>query len=177
LSRKTIQVDLDYYGPTTIVSVVKEPLEETINKIFKRLFDIVFSLGVVVFILSWLYPLVGLLIKLESKGPVLFQQKRTGLDNNSFWCYKFRTMRPNTDSDKKQAEAGDARITRMGAFLRKTSLDELPQFFNVLKGEMSIVGPRPHMLEHTRIYGKLIAPFMVRHWVKPGITGLAQTKG
>lgn len=177
LSRKTIQVDLDYNGPTPIVSVVKEPLEETTNKFLKRIFDITFSLGVIVFLFSWLYPIIAILIKMESKGPVLFKQRRTGLDNNPFYCYKFRTMRPNKDSDTKQAEENDCRITKIGAFLRKSSLDELPQFFNVLKGEMSVVGPRPHMLEHTRIYSKLIEPFMIRHWVKPGITGLAQIKG
>lgn len=177
LNRKTIQVNLDYNGPTPIVAVAKEPLEVTANKVFKRSFDLIFSICVMVFIFSWLFPIVALAIKLSSPGPIFFKQKRTGLDGHTFYCYKFRTMKVNKDADAKQATAGDSRITRVGAFLRKTNIDELPQFINVLKGEMSVVGPRPHMLAHTRLYSKLISPFMVRHWVKPGITGLAQAKG
>ena len=177
LNRKTIQVNLDYNGPTPIVSVVKEPLEISFNNMLKRGFDIVFSLGVILFIFSWLFPIIALAIKLNSRGPVFFVQQRTGMNNHSFQCMKFRTMYVNKESHIKQAERNDPRITKVGAFLRKTNLDELPQFINVLKGEMSVVGPRPHMLEHTRMYAKLIEPFMVRHWVKPGITGLAQVKG
>lgn len=177
LNRKTIQVSMDYNGPTPIVSVAKEPLEITTNKFLKRLFDFGFSMLAFIFIFSWLFPILAMAIKLNSPGPVFFKQKRTGLDNQSFNCYKFRTMTVNKDSDLVQATAGDQRITRVGAFLRKTNLDEIPQFINVLMGEMSVVGPRPHMLSHTRMYAKLIAPFMVRHWVKPGITGLAQAKG
>lgn len=177
LNRKTIQVNLDYNGPTPIVAVAKEPLEVTANKVFKRSFDLLFSIFVMIFILSWLFPIAAVMIKLSSRGPVFFKQKRTGLDGHTFDCYKFRTMKVNKDADAKQATAGDRRITRVGAFLRKTNIDELPQFINVLKGEMSVVGPRPHMLAHTRLYSRLIAPFMVRHWVKPGITGLAQAKG
>ena len=177
LNKKTIQVDLNYDGPTPIVTVAKEPLEVTANNLLKRGFDLTFTAFVMVFVFSWLFPIVAILIKATSKGPVFFKQHRTGLDNRPFYCYKFRTMRVNDEADSKQATGNDSRITRVGAFLRKTSLDEFPQFINVLKGEMSVVGPRPHMLAHTRMYSKIIAPFMVRHWVKPGITGLAQAKG
>jgi len=128
-------------------------------------------------IFSWLYPLVALLIKLDSKGPVLFKQYRTGKGNNDFMCYKFRTMHINNHVESKQATKDDNRITRFGKFLRKSSIDELPQFFNVLKGNMSVVGPRPHMSSHTREYSRRIEKFMSRHFVKPGITGLAQAKG
>jgi undecaprenyl-phosphate galactose phosphotransferase/putative colanic acid biosynthesis UDP-glucose lipid carrier transferase len=177
LNRKTIQVSMDYNGPTPIVAVAKEPLEITANKVVKRVFDLAFSMFVIIFIFSWLLPIIALLIKLSSPGPVFFKQKRTGLDGQAFDCYKFRTMKVNADADSVQASANDSRITRVGAFLRKSNLDEVPQFINVFRGEMSVVGPRPHMLSHTRIYSKLISPFMVRHWVKPGITGLAQAKG
>lgn len=177
LNRKTIQLSLDYNGPTPIVAVAREPLEISANKFVKRSFDIVFSSLVLILVGSWLFPLVALLIRLDSPGPVFFKQKRTGLDGENFVCLKFRTMRVNKDAHTRQATANDARITRVGAFLRKTNIDEMPQFINVLKGEMSVVGPRPHMLSHTRMYAKLISPFMVRHWVKPGITGLAQAKG
>ena len=177
LNKKTIQMNLDYHGPTPIVSVAKEPLEIAINRIMKRAFDIVFSLVLFIALFSWLFPFLAILIKASSKGPVFFKQKRTGLDGRPFDCYKFRTMRPNAESDVKQATENDNRITKVGAFLRKTSLDELPQFWNVLLGDMSVVGPRPHMLQHTKLYTKIIEPFMVRHWVKPGITGLAQSKG
>jgi exopolysaccharide biosynthesis polyprenyl glycosylphosphotransferase len=143
----------------------------------KRVFDAVFALLVVFFILSWLLPLLALIIKSESKGPVLFKQLRTGKDNKPFYCYKLRSMHVNQDADHKQACKGDARITKVGAFLRKTSLDELPQFFNVLRGEMSVVGPRPHMVKHTEEYSKMLNDFMQRHTVVPGITGLAQVRG
>jgi putative colanic acid biosynthesis UDP-glucose lipid carrier transferase len=154
-----------------------EPLEDVFNRSIKRLFDIVFSSLVIVFILSWLFPIIYFLIKWESPGPVFFVQTRSGLNNIPFNCYKFRSMRVNSDSDSVQATRGDSRITKLGAFLRKTSLDELPQFFNVLLGNMSVVGPRPHMLSHTEQYSKLIDQFMVRHFIKPGITGWAQTNG
>jgi len=177
MNKKSVQVNIDYLGPTPILSVVKEPLEETVNKALKRMFDVLFSLAVLVFIFPILYIIFGILIKLESKGPVFFNQKRSGINNTVFHCKKFRTMKVNTMSDIKQATAGDSRITKIGSFLRKTNLDEIPQFINVLKGEMSVVGPRPHMLEQTKLYAKIITPFMIRHWVKPGITGLAQAKG
>lgn len=136
-----------------------------------------FSLLIVAFILSWLYPLIGMLIKLESRGPILFKQQRTGRDNKPFWCYKFRSMRVNNESDDRQATRGDRRITRIGAFLRRTSLDELPQFLNVLQGHMSVVGPRPHMLKHTEQYSAIIDHYMTRQFLKPGITGWAQING
>ena len=132
---------------------------------------------VLLFILSWLVPLLGIIIKLESKGPVFFKQKRSGRNNNIFWCFKFRSMTVNQHSDVMQATKSDSRITKTGAFLRKTSLDELPQFLNVLRGDMSIIGPRPHMVAHTEKYSKEISQFMVRHFVKPGISGWAQVNG
>lgn len=152
-------------------------LDDSRNQVIKRIFDLVFSSVFVVLVLSWLVPIIGLIIKLDSRGPVFFIQKRSGKDNKSFNCLKFRTMVVNADSDKKQASRGDARITKLGHFLRRTSIDELPQFFNVLVGTMSVVGPRPHMLRHTDEYSKLIERFMARHYVKPGITGLAQCLG
>jgi len=158
-------------------SIRIEPLENIMNRFIKRLFDVAFSLCVLIFILSWLYPLIFILIKLESEGPVIFVQPRSGRDNMPFNCYKFRSMRINSDSHRMQATKGDSRITKVGAFLRKTSLDEMPQFFNVLIGNMSVVGPRPHMLSHTVEYSNLIDHFMVRHFIKPGITGWAQVTG
>lgn len=143
----------------------------------KRLFDVLFSLLVICFLLVWLVPLLALLIKLESRGPVFFRQLRTGKDGKSFYCLKFRSMQPNTQADYVQARRNDDRITLVGAYLRKTSLDELPQFFNVLRGDMSVVGPRPHMLSHTETYAQLIDNFMDRHLIMPGITGLAQVSG
>ena len=129
------------------------------------------------FLLSWLIPIIALLIKLESKGPTFFKQLRTGKNGRAFYCLKFRSMTINEDADTKQACKNDCRVTRVGAFLRKTSLDELPQFINVLKGEMSVVGPRPHMLRHTEDFSKAIKYYMDRHLIMPGITGLAQVSG
>ncbi|TPG62842.1 exopolysaccharide biosynthesis polyprenyl glycosylphosphotransferase [Hymenobacter nivis] len=143
----------------------------------KRAFDIVFALLVVVLLFSWLIPLVALVIRLESKGPVFFKQLRTGKDNKPFYCFKFRSMHVNAEANHLQASRGDARITRVGAIIRKTNIDELPQFLNVLRGEMSIVGPRPHMLKHTEEYSQVVNDFMQRHTVTPGITGLAQVRG
>ena len=154
-----------------------EPLENIQNALFKRLFDISFSVFVIIFVLSWLYPIIALLIKLESKGPVLFKQKRSGRSNEPFYCLKFRSMTVNANADQQQATKNDKRVTKVGAFLRKTSLDELPQFINVLIGNMSVIGPRPHMLSHTEQYAALIDKFMVRHFLKPGITGWAQVNG
>ncbi len=162
------------------ISIIKpqgKPLSRINYKLVKRTFDIVFSALVLIFILSWLGPLIALLIKLESRGPVLFCQQRSGYWTMPFTCLKFRSMTQNTDSDTTQAIKGDMRITRVGAFLRRTSLDELPQFINVLKGDMTVVGPRPHMLKHTAEYSALIEDFPIRHEVKPGITGAAQIRG
>ncbi|MFZ6012330.1 MAG: undecaprenyl-phosphate glucose phosphotransferase [Bacteroidota bacterium] len=170
-------IELERYDYIPVLNVSSIPLDNRRNQIFKRSFDILFSSLVILCIFSWLFPILAIIIKLDSRGPVFFKQKRTGVNNTHFWCWKFRTMYVNGDSDKKQATKGDSRITTVGSFLRKTSLDELPQFFNVLEGSMSVVGPRPHMLKHTEEYSRIIAKFMARHFVKPGITGLAQAKG
>ncbi|WP_257668505.1 exopolysaccharide biosynthesis polyprenyl glycosylphosphotransferase [Parapedobacter tibetensis] len=168
---------VQYLNAFPVLTVRKEPMSEISNRFKKRIFDLSFSILVVVFILSWLYPIIAILIKMQSPGPVLFKQLRSGRNNESFYCYKFRSMRVNSDSDRKQASKDDDRITPIGRFLRKTSLDELPQFINVLKGEMSVIGPRPHMLAHTEEYSTIIKKYMVRHFVKPGITGWAQANG
>jgi putative colanic acid biosynthesis UDP-glucose lipid carrier transferase len=165
---------LNYVNFFTIKS---EPMDNVINRSLKRAFDILFSLFIIVFVFSWLFPVIYFLIKMESPGPVFFTQERSGKNNTTFNCYKFRSMYINDNSDILQAKKGDARITRIGAFLRKTSIDEMPQFFNVLLGNMSVVGPRPHMLSHTKQYSDLINNFMVRHYIKPGITGWAQING
>ncbi|BAO54864.1 glycosyltransferase [Nonlabens marinus S1-08] len=167
----------DYYGKTPILSLREIPLDDPVNQLAKRSFDIAFSLLVIVGLLSWLTPILALLIKLETKGPVFFKQERNGLDYKEFECYKFRSMVINKTAHLHQVSRNDLRITNVGKFLRKTSLDELPQFYNVLKGDMSVVGPRPHMVSHTHMYAERIDKFMVRHFVKPGITGLAQVSG
>ena len=174
LSRNLI---FDYYDYIPIISLRNIPLDETTNKFVKRLFDILFSLIIIVGILSWLIPILFILIKLESKGPIFFTQRRNGLNYKEFYCYKFRSMRLNDIADLYQVSKNDPRITKTGKFIRKTSIDELPQFFNVFLGDMSVVGPRPHMVSHTEMYARRIDKFMVRHFIKPGITGLAQTKG
>lgn len=143
----------------------------------KRIFDLVFSSMVILVVFPWLFPIIAIAIKFSSKGPVIFKQLRSGKDNKPFVCYKFRTMRVNPMSDQLQATENDPRITSVGKYLRITSLDELPQFINVLLGDMSVVGPRPHMLSHTEKYAREIGNFMMRHYEKPGITGLAQVKG
>lgn len=168
---------MSFMGDFPIISLRTEPLENIDNRFKKRLFDIVVSLCVIFFVLSWLFPIVALIIKLQSKGPVLFKQKRTGKYNKSFYCLKFRSMKVNADSDMLQASQNDERVTTFGKYLRRNSIDELPQFFNVLVGSMSVIGPRPHMLKHTLEYRALIDQYMVRHHLKAGITGWAQING
>ena len=168
---------LDYYGYIPIVSLRNIPLDIMANKVIKRTFDILFSVIIIVSVLSWLIPILALLIKSESKGPIFFKQKRNGLNYHEFDCFKFRSMTLNEIADVEQVSKNDPRITKIGRFIRKTSIDELPQFFNVFLGDMSVVGPRPHMVSHTEMYAKKVDKFMVRHFIKPGITGLAQTNG
>jgi len=169
--------NMEKVGQLVIINPQEIPLDNFESQFSKRLFDIVFSALVIILLLSWLTPLLALLIKLNSKGPVFFVQKRTGINNKTFRCFKFRSMKVNNESDMKQAVDGDSRITVLGNFLRKSNIDELPQFFNVFFGQMSIVGPRPHMLKHTDQYSGLIEGYLVRHYIKPGITGYAQVTG
>ncbi len=171
------KLDFSYYGVLPILSLRKIPIDEPFNQFIKRGFDILLSILVIVGILSWLTPILAIFIKLGSKGPVFFKQKRNGLDYEEFFCYKFRSMKPNPMAHLHQIKKGDKRVTWIGRILRKTSIDEMPQFINVLKGEMSVVGPRPHMVSHTHMYAGRIDKFMVRHFIKPGITGLAQVSG
>ena len=171
------RLDFTYYGYLPIISMRKIQIDEPFNKFVKRSFDVVLAIFIIVCILSWLTPILGLIIKLESKGPIFFKQKRNGLDYKEFYCYKFRSMRTNPEAHLYQISKNDPRVTRIGKIIRKTSIDELPQFINVLKGEMSAVGPRPHMVSHTNMYAEKIDKFMVRHFIKPGITGLAQVSG
>lgn len=159
-----------------VFTTYENPLDNTMNRAIKRSFDIVLSL---LFLIptACLFPFIFIIMKIQSPGPILFKQKRTGLDGKTFNCYKFRSMHVNADSDKVQATKNDPRKYPFGNFMRKTNIDELPQFLNVLQGRMSIVGPRPHMLAHTVQYSELIDQYMVRHFVKPGVTGWAQVNG
>ena len=159
-----------------VMTTYTSPLEEPLNRLLKRLLDIVFSILCLI-PSALLLPFIVLAIKRQSPGPVFFRQLRTGIDGRDFYCYKFRSMHVNSDADCLQATKDDPRKFPFGDFMRKTNIDELPQFWNVLVGNMSIVGPRPHMLAHTEQYDKLIDKYMVRHFVKPGITGWAQVTG
>lgn len=160
----------------TVYSNHKEPLTLGSNRIAKRAFDVVVS-GLICLCVLPFIPIIALIIKTKSPGPIFFKQARTGLNGDTFYCLKFRSMHVNKDADKAQATKDDPRKFAFGNFMRKTNIDEFPQFFNVLKGDMSIVGPRPHMLHHTEVYGSLIDKYMVRHFSKPGITGWAQVTG
>ena len=154
-----------------------QPLDSSFNRFLKRTADIFLAIFIITGILSWLIPLIAVLIKLDSKGPVFFLQKRNKRNGELFTCIKFRSMIVNTDADILPAEKNDNRITKLGRFLRNHYLDELPQFFNVLWGDMSVIGPRPHMISDNLYYDRLIKNYAYRHKVKPGITGLAQILG
>ena len=167
---------IDYYDFFPVLSLKQTMLNEPAIQVLKRTFDVVFSILIIVFVLSWLGPILAILIKLESKGPVFFTQGRPGLGENEFVCYKFRSMRINKTTET-EASKNDPRVTAIGRFMRKTSIDELPQFFNVLKGDMSVVGPRPHLWSQNKEYGNKVKKYMIRHCVKLGITGLAQVSG
>lgn len=170
------RVFIDFYGRIPIVSIRKEPLENPLNRIIKHLFDIGFSILVIIGIFPWLFPILILLVKLSSKGPVFYKQIRSGENNKNFVCFKFRSMR-NNNGKFAQATKDDPRVTKIGAFMRKTNLDELPQFFNVLLGQMSVVGPRPHPVELDEQFKILVNEYRVRHFAKPGVTGWAQVNG
>ena len=171
------RMDLDIIESIPVMAIRSEPLQSVHNQIIKRIFDIVFSFCFLVVLFPALYVIFGILIKLSSSGPIIFKQRRTGIYGKSFDCYKFRSMKLNKDADTKQAEKDDPRTTKIGQFLRHYNLDEIPQFYNVLIGDMSVIGPRPHMIKHTELYSSFIDKYMVRHLIKPGITGWAQVNG
>ncbi|MBX2973053.1 MAG: sugar transferase, partial [Flavobacteriales bacterium] len=152
---------LEFHGEVPVSKIRREPLDSALARRLKRAFDIVFSFCVIVFVFSWLFPLLALMVKLSSKGPVFFRQNRLGRDNKEFVCWKFRSMRMNAEADSKQATKNDPRVTKVGAFLRKSNLDEMPQFFNVFMGHMSVVGPRPHPLRLNDQYRDIIDKYMV----------------
>ena len=170
-------IHIDFIQDIPVISLRSEPLEDMPSRLKKRLFDIVFSSFVIVFLLSWLFPILAILILLDSKGSVFFTQLRSGKHNKPFLCFKFRSLKMNDEKDSVQVSRNDQRFTKLGKILRKTNIDELPQFINVFMGHMSVVGPRPHMLKHTEQYSILMNEYMIRHFVVPGITGWAQVNG
>lgn len=170
-------IHIDFIQDIPIISLRAEPLQYLPSILKKRAFDIIFSLLVIIFLLSWLFPILGIIILIDSKGPVFFRQKRSGKNNKPFTCFKFRSLKVNDQQDSIQVSRNDQRFTQVGKFLRKTNIDELPQFINVLTGHMSVVGPRPHMLKHTEQFSSHKKDYMIRHFVNPGITGWAQVNG
>jgi len=177
LYTKSSKVEVNFYENTPVLMFRPEPLEFAVNRLAKKMFDICFSGLVILLIFPWLFPIIMLIIKIESSGPVFFRQERAGRDKRSFTCLKFRSMYMNDLANHKITKRGDSRITKFGAFIRKTSIDELPQFINVFLGDMSIVGPRPHMVNVVKEYSDLIDNYLVRQYAKPGITGWAQVNG
>ncbi len=170
-------LEVNYLDSFPVLTYKRNPLDNPFNQISKRIFDLSFTLIIFVVLLWWLLPILSIAVFFSQGRPIFYAQKRNGLNGKEFDCLKFRTMRPDKSNDKKPTERDDPRVTKLGRILRKTSLDELPQFFNVLKGDMSIVGPRPHMVSENESYSEIIKKYSLRHYVKPGITGLAQIRG